>query len=94
MKSTTDHISSTIRLQGTMPAIQQWYLPVFHRAKTILGSASPSIESYNNALSGKYGLVELKERFGSIKLPDIILANSREAYRKKLMVSHFHPSAA
>ena len=63
----------------------------FHRAKTILGSASPSIESYNNALSGKYGLVELKERFGSIKLPDIVLANSREAYRKKLMVSHFTP---
>ncbi|HSN50737.1 MAG TPA: primosomal protein N', partial [Bacteroidales bacterium] len=62
-----------------------------HKAKTVLGSASPSIESYNNALSGKYGLVELKERFGSIKLPEIILANSREAYRKKLMVSHFTP---
>jgi primosomal protein N' (replication factor Y) len=62
-----------------------------HRAKTILGSASPSIESYNNALSGKYGLVELKERYGSIRLPEIILANSREAYRKKLMVSHFTP---
>ena len=62
-----------------------------HKAKTILGSASPSIESYNNALSGKYGLVELKERYGLIKLPEIILANSREAYRKKLMVSHFTP---
>jgi primosomal protein N' (replication factor Y) len=63
----------------------------FHKAKTILGSASPSIESYNNALSGKYGLVELKERYGLIKLPEIIVANSREAYRKKLMVSHFTP---
>jgi len=62
-----------------------------HKAKTILGSASPSIESYNNALSGKYGLAELKERYGLIKLPDIILANTREAYRKKLMVSHFTP---
>ena len=62
-----------------------------HKAKTILGSASPSIESYNNASSGKYGLVELKERYGLIKLPEIILANSREAYRKKLMVSHFTP---
>ena len=62
-----------------------------HKAKTILGSASPSIESYNNALSGKYGLVDLKERYGLIKLPEIILANSREAYRKKLMVSHFTP---
>ena len=62
-----------------------------HRAKTLLGSASPSIESYNNALSGKYGLVELKERYGFIRLPEIVLANSREAYRKKLMVSHFTP---
>ena len=62
-----------------------------HKAKTILGSASPSVESYYNALSGKYGLVELKDRYGLIKLPDIILANSREAYRKKLMVSHFTP---
>lgn len=62
-----------------------------HNAKTILGSASPSIESYNNAINGKYGLTDLKERFGFIKLPEIILANTREAYRKKLMVSHFTP---
>ncbi len=61
------------------------------RAKAILGSASPSIESYNNAVSGKYGLAELKERYGKIRLPVIILADTREAYRKKLMVSHFTP---
>jgi primosomal protein N'' len=66
-------------------------LASMHSAKTILGSASPSIESYNNAVNGKYGLTELKERFGLIKLPAIILANTREAYRKKLMVSHFTP---
>jgi primosomal protein N' (replication factor Y) (superfamily II helicase) len=66
-------------------------LAAIHNAKTILGSASPSIESYNNAINGKYGLTELKERFGFIKLPSIVLANTREAYRKKLMVSHFTP---
>lgn len=66
-------------------------LASLHQAKTILGSASPSIESYNNALTGKYGLTELMERHGAIKLPTIILANTREAYRKKLMVSHFTP---
>jgi primosomal protein N' (replication factor Y) len=66
-------------------------LAAFHKAKTIMGSASPSIESYNNALSGKYGLAELKERFGAVRLPVIIIANAREAYRKKLMVSHFTP---
>ena len=66
-------------------------LAAMHNAKTILGSASPSIESYNNTVNGKYGFTELKERFGFIKLPAIILANTREAYRKKLMVSHFTP---
>jgi primosomal protein N' (replication factor Y) len=62
-----------------------------HKAKTIMGSASPSLESYSNAVAGKYGLTELKERYGLIKLPEIIVANTREAYRKKLMVSHFTP---
>jgi primosomal protein N' (replication factor Y) len=62
-----------------------------HKAKSLLGTASPSIESYNNAVTGKYGLTVLKERFGHIKLPEIIVANTREAYRKKLMVSHFTP---
>ena len=66
-------------------------LATMHNAKAILGSASPSIESFNNTVNGKYGFTELKERFGFIKLPAIILANTREAYRKKLMVSHFTP---
>jgi primosomal protein N' (replication factor Y) (superfamily II helicase) len=66
-------------------------LAAFHSAKTLLGSASPSIESYNNSVNGKYGYAELKERFGLIRLPGIVVANTREAYRKKLMVSHFTP---
>ncbi len=66
-------------------------LASLHGARTILGSASPSVESYNNAVNGKYGLTELRERFGLIRLPGIVLANTKEAYRKKLMVSHFTP---
>jgi primosomal protein N' (replication factor Y) (superfamily II helicase) len=66
-------------------------LASLHSAKTVLGSASPSIESFNNANIGKYGFEELKERYGLIKLPGIVIANTREAYRKKLMVSHFTP---
>ena len=66
-------------------------LAAIHGAKTILGSASPSIESYHNALIGKYGLETIKERFGKINLPAMIIANTREAYRKKQMVSHFTP---
>ena len=60
-------------------------------AKTILGSATPSVESMFNANSGKYGYVWMGERYGKINLPEIIVANTREAYRKKLMVSHFSP---
>jgi primosomal protein N' (replication factor Y) len=62
-----------------------------HGAKVLLGSASPSLESYSNTVAGKYGLTELMERYGLIRLPEIIVANTREAYRKKLMVSHFTP---
>jgi len=66
-------------------------LAAIHKAKTLLGSASPSVESYHNAMNRKYGLAELRERYGPVNLPVIILANTREAYRKKLMVSHFTP---
>ena len=62
-----------------------------HKAKVLLGSASPSIESYFNARTGKYGLTELTERYGAIKMPEIVLANSAEAYRKKIMEYNFTP---
>lgn len=76
------------RYQGRDSAIM---LASIHGAKTILGSASPSIESYHNAISGKYGLVSITERFGKINLPVMVIANTREAYHKKQMVSHFTP---
>lgn len=66
-------------------------LASIHKTKTLLGSASPSIETYHNAMAGKYGIAELNERFGKINLPNIILADTRQAYRRKLMVSHFTP---
>ena len=62
-----------------------------HGAKVLLGTATPSIESYYNAKKGKYGLVELHTRFEDIKLPRILVANTREARRKKQMKSHFTP---
>jgi len=62
-----------------------------HGAKVLLGTATPSIESYYNAKKGKYGLVELHTRFEDIKLPQILVADTREARRKKQMKSHFTP---
>ncbi len=66
-------------------------LAKMHKAKTLLGTATPSVETYTNCKTGKYGLVLLKNRFGEIKLPEIIIANTREARRKHLMKSVFTP---
>ncbi|WP_285009058.1 replication restart helicase PriA [Pedobacter faecalis] len=65
------------------------YLGHLHQAKVLLGSATPSIESYYNALEGKYGLVKLKSRFGGVQLPlQEVISISEETKRKK-MVSYF-----
>jgi primosomal protein N' (replication factor Y) len=64
-------------------------LAKLHNAKVILGSATPSVESYYNATSGKYCLVELKERYRNIKLPEMRLVNLRIAKKKGRMNSHF-----
>ena len=58
-------------------------------SRCVLGSATPSIESYKNAKSGKYGLAEMKYRFGNVLMPDIALVDIKEATRKKRMKSHF-----
>lgn len=60
-----------------------------HKAKVLLGSATPSIETYYNAQQGKYGLVELNRRFGDVLLPEIELVNIKEKHRKKRMKGHF-----
>lgn len=60
-------------------------------AKTLLGTATPSIETWNNATSGKYGLVELKERYKEIQLPEIIPVDIKELHRKKRMNGPFSP---
>lgn len=53
-----------------------------HKAKTLLGTATPSLESYYNVKQNKYGLVELKQRFAQSKLPDIWVVNMIEARKQ------------
>lgn len=65
------------------------YLAYLQGAKVLLGSATPSIESYYNAKADKYGFVELKERYGGSLLPDIKLVNVAEEGRKEQMFSYF-----
>ena len=65
------------------------YLATIHGAKVILGSATPSIESYYNAVHGKYGLAELTKRYRDVKLPEIQLVDLREEHKRRMMKSHF-----
>lgn len=60
-------------------------------AKILLGSATPSFESYENARSGKYGFVTLTQRYGNIQMPRLILADLAEYRRKKQMKGVFTP---
>ncbi len=60
-----------------------------HKAKTLLGSATPSLESYFNASQGKYGLVELNTRYNNVMMPDIELVDLADKYKRKRMKGHF-----
>ena len=62
-----------------------------HQIPVLLGTATPSVETYFNAQQGKYGFVELTGRHGRIELPEIQIADLKEAYRKKEIVAHLTP---
>ena len=74
------------RYHGRDAAIMLAHL---NSAKVLLGSATPSLETYYNAQQNKFGLVSLNERFGGATLPTIELVDLAEQYRKKLMRQHF-----
>ncbi len=65
------------------------YLSHIHQARVLLGSATPSLESYYNAKIGKYGLVELAGRYGGVESPDIEVVSIAGETKKKTMQSHF-----
>ena len=64
-------------------------LSQFFDANILLGSATPSVESYYNSQQEKYGLVELTRRYGNVLMPDIALVDIKEKHRKKEMTGHF-----
>ena len=61
------------------------------RASVLLGTATPSMESYFNAQTGKYGLVELKTRYQGIELPEIEVVDVKDLRRRKMMQGPFSP---
>lgn len=66
-------------------------LASMYKAHVLLGTATPCLESYSNALNGKYGLVELKERYQEIRLPEILPVDIRDLAKRKMMSKQFSP---
>ena len=66
-------------------------LASMYGAKTLLGTATPSVETWYNATTDKYGLVSLKERYKDIQLPEILPVDIKELHRKKRMTGQFSP---
>ncbi|MEN2488374.1 primosomal protein N' [Flavobacterium sp. B11] len=61
----------------------------FHKAKVLLGSATPSIETYFNTQNNKYGLVTLSERYKNVRLPEVVLVDIKDKHFRKRMTGHF-----
>jgi len=66
-------------------------LAQMYGAKTLLGTATPALESYHNAKTGKYGLVELNVRYQGIELPEIQIIDTKDLARRKMMRGPFSP---
>ncbi len=66
------------------------YLAAVRGSKTLLGSATPSLESWTNAQCGKYGLAELTERYGDAEEPDIIISDTIRAVKRGERKGHFN----
>lgn len=64
---------------------------MYDGAKVLLGTATPSMESYNNAVTGKYGYVSLTTRYKDVALPDIHVVDIKDLYRRKMMRGPFSP---
>ena len=62
-----------------------------NETKVLLGTATPSLESYHNSMTGKYGLVELKERYQGIELPEIQVVDTADLQHRKMMHGPFSP---
>ena len=65
------------------------FLGHLHQAKVLLGTATPSLETFQNTKKGKYGLVEMPERFGGLQMPAIKIVDAKDELKKRKLQSHF-----
>ena len=63
----------------------------FHHAPVLMGTATPAVETYYNATTGKFGLVTLSERHQQMEMPEILTADFKDAYKRRQMNSHLTP---
>ena len=87
------HARSVAIMLATLTARSTFHTPpsTLHTPRVLLGTATPSLESYHNAKTGKYGLVELKERYQGIELPEIQVVDIADLQRRKMMAGPFSP---
>lgn len=64
---------------------------MYEGAKVLLGTATPSMESYYNATTGKYGYVQLTTRYRNVAMPEIRVVDTKDLYRRKIMRGAFSP---
>lgn len=64
---------------------------MYEGAKVLLGTATPSMESYYNATTGKYGYVQLTTRYRNVAMPEIRVVDTKDLYRRKMMRGAFSP---
>ncbi len=65
------------------------YLANLYGAKVLLGTATPSVETYQNVKTGKYGLVEMLHRHGGMEMPEVFIVDIREDLKRKSMMANF-----
>ena len=82
---------TSFKQQDPMPRYHARSAAIILGAKTLLGSATPSMESYHNAMTGKYGYVQLTERHAGIELPEIQVVDTKDLQHRKLMNGPFSP---
>lgn len=64
---------------------------MYEGAKVLLGTATPSMESYHNACTGKYGYVQLTTRYKDVAMPEIRVVDTKDLYHRKMMRGAFSP---
>ena len=83
--------SSLFTLHSSLPKDSSLFTLHSSPVRVLLGSATPSIETYHNARTGKYGLVELTERYQGIELPEVQVVDIKDLGRRKMMNGPFSP---